>query len=199
MITHANEPTCAPITFYLRSQQLLRVPTLSCLKLRKSFTFQVTWTPWCQMPLHPLHPFTTFTTPSSPRLHLPQDSLAIHQIMEGIRNLFYLILLPDQKKDTSQNLNWSGYLLPWKMDKRCPKICCPMRCEQNLRFRGKELSTPMDTWTDTWTHDEVLLAKILLTSSRSLGLETKPQCHMLQSPPDGQDWWSSGHKQWKKG
>lgn len=74
-----------------------------------------------------------------------------------------------------------------------------MRCEQNLRFCGKELSTPMDTWTDTWTHDEVLLAKILLTSSRSLGLETKPQCHMLQSPPDGQDWWSSGHKQWKKG
>lgn len=47
-------------------------------------------------------PFTPFTTPSSPGLHLPQDSLAIHQIMEGIRNLFYLILLPDQKKDTSQ-------------------------------------------------------------------------------------------------
>ncbi len=40
--THAHDPTCPPIPFYLRSQQLLRVPTLSCLKLRKSFTFPAT-------------------------------------------------------------------------------------------------------------------------------------------------------------
>lgn len=140
--------------------------------------------------------------PSPPPLHPVFTSLKIR--LPSTRSwkasviFFTSFFCQTKKKDTSQNLNWSGYLLPWKMDKKMSK-----------NLLSHEVWTKSETsWQrivhtnghlDTWTHDEVLLAKILLTSSRSLGLETKPQCHMLQSPPDGQDWWSSGHKQWKKG
>lgn len=100
--------------------------------------------------------------PSPPPLHPVFTSLKIR--LPSTRSwkasviFFTSFFCQTKKKDTSQNLNWSGYLLPWKMDKKMSK---------NLLSH------------EVWTKSEILWQRIVHTNGhldRHLDTRWGPSC-----------------------